>query len=206
MGTDGRHQDPVDGSPMLLQEFVERRELHGVRCNHTPNNARAVPHVKRDGLWMRYGGAQSSPAPGCPRSAASTSSRCSPRCDARRAYRGLSGSKGHRRSTGRVATRASVSWRLDREPGDLARRDRVDQSPARVVDPVDVLRLRVGRREGLASLELVGERQHPRVPERDVAEHRRHRPVLIDREAKVVLVLALDSARIRSRSRVFSPM
>jgi hypothetical protein len=32
---------------VLLQEFAERRELHDLRCNHTPNNARAVPHVKR---------------------------------------------------------------------------------------------------------------------------------------------------------------
>ena len=40
--TDGRHQEPIDGSPVLLQEFVERRELHDLRCNHTPNNDRAV--------------------------------------------------------------------------------------------------------------------------------------------------------------------
>jgi hypothetical protein len=34
---------------MLLQEFAERRELHDLRCNHTGNNARATPRVKREG-------------------------------------------------------------------------------------------------------------------------------------------------------------
>jgi hypothetical protein len=32
---------------VLLQEIAERRELHDLRCNHTPNNARAVRHVKQ---------------------------------------------------------------------------------------------------------------------------------------------------------------
>ena len=52
MWTHGRHQEPVHGSPVLLQEFVERRELHDLRCNHTPNNERAVPHVKLGGAAM----------------------------------------------------------------------------------------------------------------------------------------------------------
>src|SRR5437773_5973365 len=42
-------------------------------------------------------------------SAASMSSRCSPRCDERNAYSGLSGSVGYSRSGGSVATFRSVS-------------------------------------------------------------------------------------------------
>ena len=44
---DGRHEEPVDGALVLLEEFVEWRELHDLRCNHTSNNVRAVPHVKK---------------------------------------------------------------------------------------------------------------------------------------------------------------
>jgi hypothetical protein len=32
---------------VLLQEVVERRELHDLRCNHTPNNDRPALPVKR---------------------------------------------------------------------------------------------------------------------------------------------------------------
>ena len=47
MGTDGRHEEAIDGPTMLLQEFAERRELHDLRCNHTLNNVGAAPRVKR---------------------------------------------------------------------------------------------------------------------------------------------------------------
>ena len=77
--------------------------------------AQAPPGVcfHADDAWIRCPDLASSASPpsGQERalSEASTSSRCSPRCDARRPYRGLSGSFGQRRSAGRRATRASVS-------------------------------------------------------------------------------------------------
>ena len=48
VGPDSRHEEAIDGAPMLLQEIAERRELHDLRCNHTLNNAGAAPDVRRD--------------------------------------------------------------------------------------------------------------------------------------------------------------
>ena len=107
-------------------------------------------------------------------SAASTSSRCSPRCEARtgvqravriarpQAVERKARHSGVGSSATRSASRASLEWR-----------DRVDQRSAGVVDPVHVLRLGVGGRERHAALQLVGERQRPGIPEGDVTEHSR---------------------------------
>jgi hypothetical protein len=56
----------------------------------------------------------------------------------------------------------------------------------------DILRFRIGGRERHPPLQLVGEREHPGIPECDVAEHAGDRPVLIDGSAELVLVQALD--------------
>ena len=67
----------------------------------------------------------------------------------------------------------------------------MDQRARRIVDPVHILRLVVGGRKRFAALELVGEGQGPTIPERDVAEHGGHRPVLVHGDPKLVLAQAL---------------
>jgi hypothetical protein len=89
------------------------------------------------------------------------------------------------------------------EPSGLERRNRVDQRARGVVDPIHVLRLGVGERERYATLQFVGERQHPGIPKRDVAEHGGDRPVLVYGSANLVLDLALDQgAKALALSRV----
>src|SRR5437868_8216512 len=74
-----------------------------------------------------------------------------------------------------------------RQFGDSAWRNRVDQRTRRVVDPVHILGLVFGRRERLAAQQLAGEVERTAVPERDVAEHAGHAPVLVDHGTKLAV-------------------
>src|SRR5450759_1195163 len=72
-----------------------------------------------------------------------------------------------------------------RQLGHSARRNRVDQRTRGVVDPVHVPGLVLGRRERLAAMQLAGEVERQAVPERDVAKHTGHAPVLVDHLAEL---------------------
>jgi hypothetical protein len=110
---------------------------------------------------------------------------------------------GQRRSAGRRATRASVSSAMLNASRAASSGGIAWISGRGVVDPVHVLRLGVGGRERHATLQLVGERQYPGIPERDMSEHGGDRPVLVHLGAKLVLVEALDQgAKALTLSRV----
>src|SRR6266550_2807196 len=74
-----------------------------------------------------------------------------------------------------------------RQLGQSAWRNRVDQRTRGVVDPVHVLGVVFGRRERLAALQLAGQVERTAVPERDVAEHAGHAPVLVDHGAELLV-------------------
>src|SRR6185503_13135173 len=81
---------------------------------------------------------------------------------------------------------------LERELGERARRDRVDEPARRVVDPGRIVWLGVGWRERLATLDLPDEELGTRVPERDVAEDRGDGPELVHLRAQLVVAQAGD--------------
>src|SRR5438105_3204108 len=72
-----------------------------------------------------------------------------------------------------------------RQLGQSAWRNRMDKRTRGVVDPVHVLGLVFGRPDRLAALQLAGEVERTAVPERDVAEHAGHAPVLVDHGAEL---------------------
>ena len=80
-----------------------------------------------------------------------------------------------------IATTAWIYVRLERAP------DAPDRGHA-------ILGLGVVLRERVPALELVGERQDPGVPERDVAEHTGDGPVLVHGEHELVVVQPLDES------------
>ena len=79
-----------------------------------------------------------------------------------------------------------------RKPGQVTRRDGVDQRPRGIVDPVHVFGFVVGRRERNPSLEFGAQRQDPPVPKRDVPQHAGHGPVLVYLPAELLVGQAPD--------------
>src|SRR4029078_10414520 len=87
---------------------------------------------------------------------------------------------------------------VERKSRQLLRWDRVDQRAGGVVDPIHLARLVVVIREQLLGagrdplIEVVGEREGPDAPERDVAEDGGDGPVLVDGSSQFIPAESFD--------------
>ncbi len=112
---------------------------------------------------------------------------------AQRRRAGCQGRVGQRRSTGRVATRASVSSAISRASRATSRGG-IAWISARLASLIQSTSSGSVSEvvNGSPRSSLSASDEHPGVPERDVAEHGRDRPVRVHRDAELVLAHALD--------------